>query len=188
MAGQTFFIHNFGCGCSRIEDQCNVAALFVRFAGAVAALAGHAFAAGHSRPAMRIAVNVLHYLFVTGCAGGCVRGVGRGLLHGLLAVGIGFACLSRDCCDAKHRHTEQQHEAGLRTEPFAHRRSLELLQYRLAALAYFHCAGGLSSPLSGSCAVGGPSDGWILNGSGPMWPRWQVPQVTGAPELSIMDT
>jgi len=52
----------------------------------------------------------------------------------------------------------------------------------------FHCAGGFSSLTAGSFVLGGLSACCIINGSGPMWPRWQVPQVTGAPELSIFAT
>lgn len=71
MARLTFFIHCFGRGCSGIENQSNVAALFVRFAGAMTALAGEAFAAGNScRPAMRIVGKVPHYLFMTASTGG----------------------------------------------------------------------------------------------------------------------
>lgn len=138
MAGLTFFIHGFGFGCSRIEDRCNVAALFVRFAGAVAALAGYDVAAADSRrPAMRIVGKALCNLFVTGCAGGCIRGVDQGLLHGLKTAGIGFAWLSGHRCGAKRRDAKQQSELRCQAESLPHGRSLELPQYRPAAFDQF---------------------------------------------------
>src|SRR5208282_4882972 len=47
---------------------------------------------------------------------------------------------------------------------------------------------GLSPEGGWPCGGRGPSSGGMTNGSGPRCPRWQVPQVTGAPEESILLT
>ena len=71
-----FFIHRFRGSAFGGEDQADIAILRMRFAGAVAALAGHAFAIEYlSRPAVRIVGKVLHNVFVAGRAAGCAHKV-----------------------------------------------------------------------------------------------------------------
>jgi len=74
MACLAFFIHLLGRGRGRVEDQCSVAALCMRLAGPVTALAGHALGAVDRHwLAMRIIGKLPHDLFVTGRARGGVN-------------------------------------------------------------------------------------------------------------------
>lgn len=76
MACLAFFIHLFSGGRGGVEDHGDSAALRVRLAGTVTALAGHAFALMRQRrQAVRIVGKVLHDLFVTGRADSCVAKV-----------------------------------------------------------------------------------------------------------------
>ena len=107
MACLAFFIDLFGRGCRGVEDQCDIAALCMLLAGAVTALAGHAFAAvARRRLAVRFVGETLHDLFVTGRAGCGFYKVARVRLHRLVAVGLGFAWLSRHCGCAKDRRAQ----------------------------------------------------------------------------------
>jgi len=110
MASLAFFIHLFGTGRGRVEDQCCVATLRVRIAQSVAALAGHGLiAVDERRLAVWIVGKALHNLFVAGRAsGGANRNV-RGRLP-RLAIGLGYARLSRNWCCTKHRRAQQQQE------------------------------------------------------------------------------